>query len=198
MFCCLNSYKVFPLLNNWWTIPRRRLDPLFAERRRIYWMKNGRLSKLSHHGWMTTESFINTALGEYLFYSSEQHTKHLQWKASTKHISVNSAKKVTFEDNWKIRAKNFITKTGLDFHVESAIREWRAAWIVSGLDSLKHCLRNNFECAYRANEVSHSLEIMNCFVCWCKLNYAHILGWAFICDKLAYVQVVTDCRYTVA
>ena len=33
-------------------MPQAGFDPPFAERRRIYWMKNGRLSELSHHGWI--------------------------------------------------------------------------------------------------------------------------------------------------
>ena len=33
-------------------------------------------------------------------------------------------------------------------------------------------------------------------VCFYKLNNTHVLWWAFIHDKLAYIQVITNCRYS--
>ena len=36
------------------------------------------------------------------------------------------------------------------------------------------------------------------FVCCLKLNITNVLWWAFIQDKLAYVQVILNCRYSIA
>ena len=44
-----------------------------------------------------------------------------------------------------------------------------------------------------------SLEVGNdSVVCCCKPNNMHVLWCAFIWDNLAYVQVLTNCQYSVA
>ena len=82
---------------------------------------------------LKTEAFINIAPGEYLFYSSDPQTIQIQCKSGTKHIAVQSSKKITLENNCEIRSKQFVTKTGHNFHVESPIRKWPSNWNASGL-----------------------------------------------------------------
>ena len=81
----------------------------------------------------TTEAFINIAPGEYLFYSSDPQTIQIQCKSGTKHIAVQSSEKISLEDNCEIRSKQFVTRTGHIFHVESPIRKWPSNWNASGL-----------------------------------------------------------------
>ena len=48
-------------------------------------------------------------------------------------MAVEHTEKIRLPDNCEVKSKNFITRTGHDFNLESAIRAWPATWNVSGL-----------------------------------------------------------------
>ena len=77
--------------------------------------------------------------------------------------------------------------------------------------SLKSYLKNQNKAAWNWIQISHyggvkildlCIQIIcvqhNIIVCCCKPNNANVLWEVFIRDKLAYVQVVTNCLWSVA
>ena len=81
----------------------------------------------------TAEQFTNVGPGEYIFYTSTPQTIQIRCQSGVKHLAVEHTEKIRPPDNFEVKSKNFITKTGHDFNIELAIRAWPATWNVSGL-----------------------------------------------------------------
>ena len=81
----------------------------------------------------TDEQFTNVGPGEYIFYTSNPQTIQIRCQSGVKHLAVEHTEKIRLPDNCEVKSKNFVTRTGHDFNLESAIRAWPTTWNVSGL-----------------------------------------------------------------
>ena len=81
----------------------------------------------------TAKQFTNVGLGEYVFYTSTQQTLQIRCPSGVNHLAVEHTKKIRLPDNCEVKSKNFITRTGHDFTLDSAIKTWPVTWNISGL-----------------------------------------------------------------